>query len=57
MFTLYKFYIICYAYTCSKKKILFELQCTELQNLNKIITVNICQIYSVENHIKINVNI
>lgn len=55
MFTLYKFYIICYAY--SKKKILFELQCTELQNFNKIITVNICQIYSVENHIKINVNI
>lgn len=43
----------------SKKKILFDLQCTEIQNLNKIIHVriNICQIYSVENHIKINVDI
>lgn len=41
----------------SKKKILFELQCTEIQNLNKIIRINICQIYSIENHIKINVDI
>lgn len=41
----------------SKKKILFELQCTEIQNLNKIKRTNICQIYSVEYHIKINVDI